>query len=148
MNGWPAIVMAVSLSVIALSAVLFVYAQVQYLRELQRMAGKLDGLFTTLDRDARPALTSLRSAAEEGGRVVTLVRAEVEALTDTAKGLRARVEGAADRLGERFDELESLADLLQDEVEDTVLDVAAALRTTRRGSGILRTMKRAFLRGR
>ena len=32
------------------------------------------------------------------------------------------------------------------QVEDTALDVAAALRTTRRGAGVLSAMKRAFLR--
>lgn len=148
MVGWPFVVMAISLSIMALAAVIYVVAQVRYFRELQTFAAQLQRLMETLDRDARPALTSLRTAAEEGGRVATLVRAEVESLADTTRGLQARVEGAADRLSERFEEFESLADVLQDEIEDTVLDVAATLRATRRGSGLLRTLKRAFFKGR
>lgn len=148
MAGWTDVVMALSLAVVAVAMVIFVIAQVRYLMELQGMAGRFEKLLDTLDRDARPALVSLRTAAEEGGRVLTLVRSEAEAITATSRDLRERIEGAADRLGERFTEFESLADLLQDEVEDTVLDVAAALRTTRRSAGILRTMKRAFLKGR
>ena len=148
MVGWTAVVVALALSVIAIVAVIFLVAQIQYLKELQRLAARFEALLTTLDRDARPALNSLRSTAEEGNRLVTLVRAEAEALADTTRGLRSRVEGAADRLGERFAEFETLADLLQDEVEETVLDVAAALRTTRRGAGILGTMKRAFFKAR
>lgn len=144
MNGWPAVVVALSLVILAVVAVLQVAAQVRLFVVLGSLAKQVERVVETLDRDARPALNSLRSAAEEGGRVATLVRAEVEALTDTTQGLRNRLEGAADRLGERFTDFETLADLLQDEIEDTVLDVAAALRTTRRGTGILRTMKRAF----
>ena len=144
MNGWPAVVVALSLVILALVAVLQVVAQVRLFVVLGSLAKQVERVVDTLDRDARPALNSLRSAAEEGGRVATLVRAEAEALTDTTRGLRKRLEGTADRLGERFTDFETLADLLQDEIEDTVLDVAAALRTTRRGTGILRTMKRAF----
>jgi hypothetical protein len=42
-------------------------------------------------------------------------------------------------------EFEMLLDVLHEEVEETVLDVAALLRTTRRGSGVARALKRVVL---
>ena len=48
-----------------------------------------------------------------------------------------------------FNQFDALIDVLQYEVEETALDIAAAMRTTRRGTTVLRAMKRAFLgRGR
>lgn len=148
MTGWPAVVMAISLSILALAGVVHVFAYIRYLSELQSLSRRFDDILNTLDRDARPALQSLRTAAEDGGRVFTLVRKEAEAFSDGARSLREGVQDVAERLEERFREFETLADLLQDELEDTALDVAAALRTTRRGTGLFRKMKRAFLKGR
>ena len=49
---------------------------------------------------------------------------------------------------ERLQDVGTLLDILHEEVEDTVLDVAAALRTTRRGVSVFGAMKRALLKRR
>ena len=66
-------------------------------------------------------------------------------MVETSRDIRTRVGNAADAAESRLLDLEALLDVVQEEVEETVLDVAAALRTTRRGSTILRSMKRIFL---
>jgi hypothetical protein len=49
---------------------------------------------------------------------------------------------AVDRIEDRLVDLDTLVDVVQEEVEETVLDVSAALRTTRRGSALAGTVKR------
>ena len=144
MTGWAATVTTISTAFIAIAVVILTVAIVTALRRMETLSNNMERLLETLDRDARPALEAVRRTADEASRVAILVRDEAEGVAGSAKKLRGRVDRTAGALEERFIEFETLLDLLQEEVEDTVLDVAAALRTTRRGSGIVRTMKRAF----
>ena len=67
-------------------------------------------------------------------------------LAKTSRRVRLRVERTAEAVEDRVIELETLLDIVQTEVEDTVLDVAAVLRSTRRGAGILRSLRKAISR--
>lgn len=145
MNGWPLVIIALATSVIAVAAVVYVFAYVTMLKRLEAMSDKVERLIDVLDRDARPAIDSVRRTVEDAGRVVARLRHEIEGYAGTSKNLRERVERVTASAEERFAELETLFDLLQDEVEDTILDVAAALRTTRHGVSVFKTVKRAFL---
>jgi uncharacterized protein YoxC len=146
---WPAVVTAVSTAVIAvvmLGVLVVILALVGHMKRVTKAAAKF---VDTLERSAQPAIESVRSTIEQANRVVQSVGKEVEGFVDTSHDLRDRVHRAADAAEERLVDLEALLDVIQDELEETVLDVGAALRTTRRGSSILRSMKRAFLgRGR
>ncbi len=143
--GWQATVVAVSL---ALIAVVVLTAGVVWLRlviDLKRIAISLQRLFDGLDRDARPALESARAVADDARKMMETVRDEVVGFTKTSKEIRAGLESTIRATESRLSDLESLLDVVQYEVEETALDLAAALRTTRRGSTVFRTMKRAFL---
>lgn len=146
MTGWVGVVTALSTAVIAGALVIYVAVAIHAMRRMDRMSDSLMRLLETLDRDARPALLAARTAAEEASRVAILIRREVEGIAGTSESLRTRVDRTAASLEDRFAEFEALLDVLQDEVEDTVLDVAAALRTTRRGANVVRSIKRALLR--
>jgi uncharacterized protein YoxC len=132
------VVTAISVAVLALTLVGLIVALVLVLRRLTR-------LMQTLERDARPTLDSVRRTADEASRVAVVLRSEAEGYAGTSKRLRGRVERFADSVEERLLEFETMLDVLQEELEATVLDVAALLRTTRRGSGILHAVKRAVL---
>jgi uncharacterized protein YoxC len=131
-------VTAISVAVLALSLVGVMVGLVLVLRRLTR-------LMQTLERDAGPTLDSVRRTADEASRVAVVLRSEAEGYAGTSKRLRGRVERFADSVEERLLEFETMLDVLQEELEATVLDVAALLRTTRRGSGILHAVKRAVL---
>lgn len=145
-TGWAAVLTAVSTAVMAIAVVVFVVALVSSMRRMIDLSKSVERLVDTLDRDARPALQAVRRTADEASRLAILVRDEVDGITGTSKNLRGRIERTTKSLEERFIEFETLLDLLQDEVEETALDVAAALRTTRRGAGLFRTMRRVFKR--
>ena len=119
---------------------------IRILREIQAITSVLDGLSNSFQTDTKPALESARTLLEDASKVVAVVRGETEGLTETSKDVRERLTTLVDRTEERLRDLDALIDVVQYEVEETALDVAAALRTTRRSASIFRTMKRAFLR--
>jgi len=144
-TGWPAVLTAVSTFVIAAAVLALMVALVIVLRRLSTLSAGLTRLVETVDRDAHPAIESVRRTAEEANRLVVAIRSEVEGFAGTSKRLRDRVERTSSALEERFSDLETLLDVLQDELEDTVLDLAAVMRTTRRGAGLLQAARRVIL---
>ena len=134
---WEALT-AISVAILALMSLALGAAAMMWLRRLGRV----------LDRDGQPVLQAARAVAEDAGKIVSQLRGEVEQVVAASRALRVRVSGAAASLDDRARDLEAVLDILQDEVEETALDVAAALRATRRGTTVIRAVKRAFLRGR
>lgn len=147
MTGWLATVTALSAAIIALVLLTTAVAQIFLLRRLAQLTPAVERLLETLDRDARPALQSARTAADEATRIAVAIRGEVDGLVSTSKDVRQRVQRAARAAEDRLLELEDILDILQDEVEETVLSVAGTLRATRRGASIFGAMRRAFLGG-
>ena len=135
--SWEALT-AISVAVLAAMSLVLVTAAALWLRRLGRV----------LDRDGQPLLQAARSVAEDAGTIVRQLRGEVEQIVATSRDVRLKVSGAAGSLDERARDLEAVLDVLQDEVEETALDVAVALRATRRGTSVMRAIKRAFVRGR
>lgn len=148
MNGWPIIVIALSSATVAVAVLVVLIALLGTLRQIARLSDRLATVVDGLDRDARPALESVRRTADDASRVAQSIRDEVVALSTTSRDVRTRVERTAAALEDRFIEFDTLLDVLHDELEDTVLDVAALLRTSRRGTGLLRGVRRVFGRRR
>ena len=134
---WEALT-AISVAMLALMSLVLVVLAAVWLGRVGRL----------LDRDGQPLLQAARSVAEDAGKIVGQLRGEVEQIVATSRDVRLRIGGAAGSLDERARDLEAVLDILQDEVEETALDVAAALRATRRGTSVVRAGKRGVLRGR
>jgi uncharacterized protein YoxC len=147
-TGWPLIVIAISTAIMALAVLAMLVGILGALRHVGQLSERMTRVVESLDRDARPAIESVRRTADDAGQMVHTIRDEVQALSGTSRDLRQRVERTAASLEERFVEFDTLLDILQDELEDTVLDVAALLRTTRRGTGLLRGFRRVIGRRR
>ncbi|SRR6266513_1312070 len=130
---WVGVVMAVSLAIIALAALAVAAATASAALGMRTALKMLQGL-------AGPALEDVRSLAGT-------IRAEVEGLTGTSRELRARVVRAADAAAARLAELDALVGAVQEEVEGAALDVAATLRTLRRGTSLLDLGRRAVTGG-
>src|SRR5690349_22643661 len=129
---WVAVVAGLSLAILALSAIVIALATVvgalgvrTFLRVLQDLAG--------------PAVGDVR-------QLVGAIRTEADSLVGTSRELRGRIISAADAAEARLAALDALLEVVQEEVETTVLDVAATFRTMRRGLSLLewgrRTLKR------
>jgi uncharacterized protein YoxC len=94
-------------------------------------------------------LDSVKKVVDDATEVMAAVKSEADGFVDSVRDVRGGVNALVGRVEERLQDLDALIDVLQYEVEETALDIAAAMRTTRRGTTVLRAMKRAFLgRGR
>lgn len=144
--GWAEVLTALSTALIAVVLTVGSVLLVFFLRDLRKVMADLDTLTKTLDQDGTPAIRSFRTLIDDASAVVATVKSEVDGLADTSKGIRKRAERTAISIEDRLRDIEALVDVVQEEVEDTVLDVAAALRTTRRGGKLFKRMKRALLR--
>ncbi len=143
--GWPEVVTAISTAIIAIVVLAAGITMLLALRQMSGIKAVIERAANILDFEARPALQSAKTLVDDAGKVVTSFRSEAESIAGSTRDVRERLERMIDRTEERLQDLDSLIDVVQYEVEETALDIAAALRTTRRGTTVVRAMKRAFL---
>ncbi len=146
--GWVGPTMAISLALIALSvlgmAVAVGLATMKMAGQVRKVGNMVDGL----QDDVAQTLTTVRRLTEQAQDLLVLVRHEAGAFAQTSRRVRRKVVRGVDRMEEKLADLETLYDLVHHEVEDTALDVAAALRSARRGNGMLSRVRRLLVPGR
>jgi hypothetical protein len=146
--AWVGPTMAISLAIIA-AAVLGVAIVVAVVA--LRLAGQLGRVSTVLDGlqdQAAQTLAAARRLTEQGQDLVVLLRHEAGAYAQTGRRVRRKLVRGVDRLEGKLADLETLYDLVHEEVEDTALDVTAALRSARRGNGVIGRVRRLLVPGR
>ncbi len=143
--AWAEAVTAISTAIIAVILIFTGMALISWMGDVRKLTSDLTRLTGSLDHDIRPTLQTVRKLADDASSVVGIVRTEIGAIVKTSRGLRRRVDETVDSVEERLQDLDALLDVVLGEVEDTALDVAAALRTARRGGSIVRRVKRAVL---
>jgi hypothetical protein len=140
--------MAISLVIIAVCVLgITLTAAVASLR-LSREVRKLTAVVDGLQDDAAQALRAARRLTEQGQDLMVLVRHEAGAFAQTSRRVRRKVVRGVDRVEEKLADLETLYDLVHGEVEDAALDLAATLRSVRRGNGMLGRVRRLLVAGR
>jgi hypothetical protein len=130
MPTWVGPVAAISLAVIAASMLVTGGVAVVIglgLRRAKREVGAQLARFTT---DARAATSR--------------VRAEVDAFSDLSGETRQKLQAAVRKVEERLTDLDALVEVLQEEAEETALDVAALVRTARRPAGLFGVARSAL----
>lgn len=137
--GWVGPVSAISLAIIALAFVVIALALAMAAKKAAQEINDLNKSLAELKSELSPALVAIQQVSAEGTRLATIVADEAEQLVESTRALR---EG----LSERMANLEALYDVVEEEVEETALDVAVKLRTLRSGMGWF-GMVRRLLRG-
>ena len=146
--AWVGPTIAISLALIALcflgmAAVLGIAAL-----RLSTQAKKLSAMVDGLQDDVAQALGSVRRLTEQGQDHQVLVRHEAGALAQTSRRVRRKLVRGVDRVEDKLTDLETLYDLVHGEVEDAALDVAATLRSVRRGNGVIGRVRRMLVANR
>jgi hypothetical protein len=146
--GWVGPTVAVSLAVMALccfgvTAALGI-AALRVAKQVKKLGATVDGL----QDDVGQALVSVRRLTEQGQDLMVLVRHEAGALAQVSRRVRRKLVRGVDRVEGKLSDLETLYDLVHGEVEDAALDVAATLRSVRRGNGMIGRMRRMLVAGR
>lgn len=146
--SWVGPTMAISLAVIAVSILGLAIALAVAALRLAAEARRLSGAAAGLQDDARRTLGSVRRLATQGEDLVVVLRHEAGAFAQTGRRVRRKMVRGIDRLESKLTDLETLYDVLHEEVEDTALDMAAVLRSARTGNGMLGRVRRLLAPGR
>lgn len=142
---WVGPTVAISLAVLAISFLGLAVAVAVAAFKLAGQVRKVGRLVDGLQDDVARTLKAVRGLTEQGQDVMVLVRHEAGAFAQTARRLRRKTVRAADRIEVKLQELETLYDVVHDEIEGTALDLAAALRSVRRGNGMLGRVRRLLV---
>ncbi|HVM43961.1 MAG TPA: hypothetical protein VMT77_10650 [Gemmatimonadales bacterium] len=132
--AWVAPTAAIALVVIALS--------------LLAMGAVVTAIGLGLRARSRAIGAQLTAVTTDARTVMGRLKVEVEGYVDLSGEARAKLKGAMTSLERRLEDLDTLADVLQDEVEDTALSAASVLRTVRRSGSVLGAVRRAVTRRR
>jgi MFS superfamily sulfate permease-like transporter len=142
---WVGPTVAISLVVIAVSilgvAAVLAYAALRMMKETRKVSTMIQGY----QEDVAQTLAGGRRLTDQAQDVLVLLRQEIGSFTQTSRRIRRKLIRGVDNIEAKLVDLETLYDLVHDEVEDTALDVAAALRTSRQGDGMLGRVRRMIV---
>jgi uncharacterized protein YoxC len=142
---WVGPTVAISLAILALSFLGMAIALAVVAFRIADQVKKVGTLVDGLQDDIARALKGVRNLSEQAQDVMVLVRHETGAFAQTARRLRRKMVRGADRIEAKLEDLETLYDVVHDEVESAALDVAATLRSVRRGNGMLGRVRRILV---
>lgn len=108
---------------------------------IMRSMQKLEAALDTIGKDARPVLDRARAIGENLNFIAMSVRKEVDRVSDTLAFANERLEDAVEAAEERVQELTALIDIVQGEVEDTVITATSTLRGIRTTAKLLRRQR-------
>jgi uncharacterized protein YoxC len=143
--SWVGPTMAIALVIIALSFVAVAVALVVVLSRLVQPMLELSRVIHNLQDDLSWSVKGMRQLTDQSQELLALVRQEAGAFAHAGRRLRRQVVKGADRIQSKLEDLETLYDVVHDEVEDTALDVAAVLRSVRQGNGVLGRIRRLLV---
>jgi chaperonin cofactor prefoldin len=132
------IVGIVAVMVLGIGMIILAWA----INKITRRLRSVDKALGEIGRDARPVLDRARAVGENLNFIVMSVRKEVDRVSETISVANDRLEDALESAEERVQELGALIDVVQGEVEDTLLTATSALRGIRTGARILRRGRR------
>ena len=101
-----------------------------------------------LKRQTAALRAQLSAFTGDARAVTTRLKGELEGFADLSSDARARLRTAIDTVDNRLRDLDALVEVVQQEAEDTALDVASFVRTVRRTGGILGAARRQMQRRR
>jgi hypothetical protein len=140
--GWIGPTIAISLVIIAAAFGLIAFAVARVAQNMLEESRKLHTAIESLRSEFAPALGAIHALSGETTRIATIIGNEAEALVKASQTLRHGLE-------ERLHNLEAIYQVLEEEVEETAIDVAVTLRTFRSGRGWFARIRRLLLgRGR
>ncbi len=130
--AWVGPTLAISVAIIAVVAVFVNLMLMVTSRAALRRLNELGEILTPVSKDV--------------AGITSKVRHEVDEFVALSVTLRKRVEGTAELVEDRLVDLDALLGVVYDEVETTALDLAAGLRTLRRGPSLVKKVRRALRR--
>jgi len=142
---WVGPTVAISLAVLALAFLGMGIAVAVAALKLAKQAAKVGTLVDGLQDDIARTLKGVRNLSEQAQDVMVVVRHEAGAFAQTSRRLRRKMVRGADQIEAKLQDLETLYEVVHDEVESTALDVAATLRSVRKSTGMIGRVRRILV---
>jgi methyl-accepting chemotaxis protein len=148
MAGWVGPTIAISLLVIAVCYVSGILAVLAALKAATDRGEAISRELQNFREELAPTLKALNRFSESGTELAGTARKELDEILDTSRRIRHDIERGVARARLRLADFEAVVDVVQEEVEETALDVTAALHTARTGVGVIGQLRRLILRRR
>jgi hypothetical protein len=146
-DAWVGPSMAFSLIVIAVVAVLSAIASAILVAGALKSSQNIGKEVAELRSELKPALDGIRDLTQSGTGLATRVEGEVQEIVRTSQRIRSEVDRGLRRAKHRLAEFDAVTEVVQEEFEETALDIAATLRTVRKGRGVIGRIRRLLRRG-
>ncbi len=128
--AWVAPTIAISLMIIAAS--------------LLAVGGVALAVGLGLRRRSRELSTQLSALTADAKTVAGRLRHEIDGFADISTEARVKLKRAMTAVEGRLEDLDALAEVVQEEVQETALSAASLLRTVRRSGSVLGAARRAL----
>ncbi|HVO34892.1 MAG TPA: hypothetical protein VMT21_04955 [Gemmatimonadales bacterium] len=99
-----------------------------------------------LRKRTREVSTQLSALTADAKVVAARLRHEIDGFADISTEARVKLKGAMSAVETRLQDLDALAEVVQEEVQETALSAASLLRTVRRSGKVLSAARRAVRR--
>lgn len=144
-SSWVGPTMAISLAVIALCILGVAIGLLVVMGKIAAQVKKVGSTVGGMQDDVKGTIQTVRHLAEQGQELMVTVRHEAGAFAQTSRRMRRKLVRGMDRVEERLEDLDALYSVVHEEVEDTALDVAAAMRSIRDGDGMISRVRRMLV---
>jgi len=101
-----------------------------------------------LRQQSREVREKLAAFSADARAATARLKGELEGFADLATETRVKLRRGVETVEGRLTDLDALVEVLQEEAEETALDVAAFVRTVRRSGHVLGAARRAMTRRR
>ena len=142
MAAWVGITIAMSLVIIAMCLVGVAVTALMSLKEIRQISESLTVELEGLRRELAESLSLVKRLGEQGQDVIELARDEVQRFIKLSTGIRGDIESGSRRVKRRLADLDAVVEVVQEEVEDTVIDFGATLRDARDGGTVIAQLSR------
>lgn len=145
MPGWIGPTIALSSLVLAICAVGVAITLLLAIREAAERSTSLARELAELRSELTPTLKALARLGDDGADIAEMAKHEVAELVHTSHQFRKDLARGIRRAQKRLADFEAVVEVVQEEVEETALDVTTMLQTARTGAGMLGQLRRLVL---
>lgn len=142
MPGWIGPTIALSLLVIAACAIGAAVIMVKAWQEATTRSDSLATELADLRAELTPTLRALARFGSDGAEIAQMAKHEVAELVHTSHQFRKDLSRGVRRAQRRLADFEAVVEVVQEEVEETVIEVSTMLQTARTGAGMLGQLRR------
>ena len=142
MPGWIGPAVAISLVVIAATYLLIGIVVLMGAKAAMEQSKALGRELAHLRADLAPTLNAVNRLSEKGHDLAVIAESEVKDIIATTRQIRTDVERGVERVKLRLADFEATVEVVQDEIDATVVEVSAALETARAGVGMIGQLRR------